>query len=1076
MKSPTSLIRIRYAVGAMLALSAVFAVVLSMLASPQNGALGQGMSNKDKVEMKQMALETAVANPDMYIEEENLADPVAAVAAVEWNDDGDGNTAEVSIVGEVSVKRAAADATPESVTAGTALGGTYLGSHTTVLTNARTAESTELTGSTGSVSANFADLATATVVAGETPTAGYTDALDAQEAKLLTTDETHDIAAYIMELEGIVRMYFGLEDGTAIDGDAATAIGVLYTAGATDNDPGTGNLVELKEARMSEKTALAGARAVLTEVQTALGGITLSDTYSYGSATQADVQAELNKAKMSLSMVLEDDEELTALDELAHLETELKGVGVPSSGVTMARLDAVETALLKNNVDDLTTGNELTALDDDSLSHIIAALMALDDLDGTGAQMAAIEDLDALLTKVDNAVMKTTFTDSMTDDLSNEAMAVSDALSAFNAVKSDLMAKHVDPADVDAAVMALNTIADGDVGSSLNGLIETAASNLSDALNPDDPSSTDLDESALFTALQSSILASDLPASPGENSADDEVTAAELSTALGLTRTDADTATPDDTSDDTLSTDDFAGTLNKLAMLEDAIDMVDTSTSSGVQASNALDALVTAMEATVVDSDTASTGGSLDAAMIAAKALRSNTLAYTDFATMAALQDALDNLDSTSASNIDAKVKVARDALIAAYNNPDGLTSAAQAELETAYQELISQGSTQHAFAQKAALTAVKDALEKDGDDSTALQTAIRNALTTQSPDEQRAQAMIMRIESGIRGATVSSGEKVRLTVEIYGLQDEQDQDLGKDVTFDWSVVPDEGDLPDEEKGNSTIIYTSPSSPGTYTVKASLGLNECYNADADTQKDNCSASFKIKVRRPSAAPDPAPAPQNPPGEIPTILTDGDGNQYEVFTPEGGGTFTGEGYMLSAGAGVVPNGEYIGVRVSDEGSASNVGMTHQRYTLGGNMYKVSAVDATSASITSYALSNAATVCVPLPNELRTDISDLALVVINADGTLTILSAQVRLGSSGTNVCGNLSSLPASVAVGSAGAPAAIPTATPEPTPAAPDTGGVAPNSNSVLWALLLGLAVAAFGTLLVIGRRRQSARK
>ena len=198
-------------------------------------------------------------------------------------------------------------------------------------------------------------------------------------------------------------------------------------------------------------------------------------------------------------------------------------------------------------------------------------------------------------------------------------------------------------------------------------------------------------------------------------------------------------------------------------------------------------------------------------------------------------------------------------------------------------------------------------------------------------------------------------------------------------------------------------------------------------------KGGCSATVTIRVRRPAAAPAPADPPENPPGEIPAILTDGDGNQYEVFTPEGGGTFTGEGFSLSAGAGAIPNLEYIGIRVSDEGSASNAGMTHQRYTLGGNMYKVSAVDASSAAISSYELSSAAKVCLPLPDELRTNIADLAIVAINADGSLTILSTSVRIGSAGADVCGNISGIPASVAVGSEGAPAAIPTATPEPTP-------------------------------------------
>ena len=56
------------------------------------------------------------------------------------------------------------------------------------------------------------------------------------------------------------------------------------------------------------------------------------------------------------------------------------------------------------------------------------------------------------------------------------------------------------------------------------------------------------------------------------------LTAAELSMALGLTRTDATTATPNNTADDTLSTSDFAGFLSKLAMLEDIIDAADENT------------------------------------------------------------------------------------------------------------------------------------------------------------------------------------------------------------------------------------------------------------------------------------------------------------------------------------------------------------------------------------------------------------------------------------------------------------------------------------------------------------------
>ena len=329
----------------------------------------------------------------------------------------------------------------------------------------------------------------------------------------------------------------------------------------------------------------------------------------------------------------------------------------------------------------------------------------------------------------------------------------------------------------------------------------------------------------------------------------------------------------------------------------------------------------------------------------------------------------------------------------------------------------------------------------------------------------------ISKIEPGIRGVTVSAGEKVVLSVRAYGLQGVQDQDLSPGMGLEWNAK-DGGSVETAEDGNWQVVHTARSSPGTYTVVASFKNDGDCVAELEDRDTACTAEFVVRVRR-AAPPQPVEeAPVNPPGEIPSLLSDDGGNQYEVFTPVEGGTFdSGEGYSITAPSGAVPNGEFIGVRMSDDGPASNVGMTHQRYTLGGNMYGVHAVDSSEATVSSYVLDDPANVCVPLPDELRTNISDLALVVINSDGSLTILAANVHIGAAGTSVCGNLSNLPASVAVGSQGAPAAIPTATPEPEPVLPDTGATAPTSNSALWALILGIAIVSLGTLIALGRRR-----
>ena len=77
----------------------------------------------------------------------------------------------------------------------------------------------------------------------------------------------------------------------------------------------------------------------------------------------------------------------------------------------------------------------------------------------------------------------------------------------------------------------------------------------------------------------------------------------------------------------------------------------------------------------------------------------------------------------------------------------------------------------------------------------------------------------------------------------------------------------------------------------------------------------------------------------------------------------------------------------------------------------------------------------------------------------------------MGSAGTMVCGNLGYVPASVAVGSQGAPGPLPTPVPI-VEELPDTGGESPAAGMALLALLLGMGAAVLGGMFVVlGRRR-----
>ena len=346
--------------------------------------------------------------------------------------------------------------------------------------------------------------------------------------------------------------------------------------------------------------------------------------------------------------------------------------------------------------------------------------------------------------------------------------------------------------------------------------------------------------------------------------------------------------------------------------------------------------------------------------------------------------------------------------------------------------------------------------------DATPRQTqATSEALTTTSTiNINTARARISRIEPTIRSVTVSGGDEVRLSVDVYGAQDLKDNSLGN-VGFIW----EDGGAGGSFLGNGReVTYTAPNQSGAYTISVATPFSACrVPATAETR---CATTFEIRVRRASAPVEPKPEPRNPAGTIPSILADPGGNQYEVFTPEDGGTFTGDRSSLSAGPGTVPNGEIVGLRISEGGAASNAGKTYQRYTVGGSWHQVSAVDASGNVVASYELSDAAVVCIPLPDELRSNISDVALVAINPDNSLTILASNVRITTSGLDVCGNLSSVPVTVAVGSSGSPAPLPTEVPEMDDASglPDTGGVAPSSNIVVltWLLMTGMAIVVAG--------------
>ena len=329
----------------------------------------------------------------------------------------------------------------------------------------------------------------------------------------------------------------------------------------------------------------------------------------------------------------------------------------------------------------------------------------------------------------------------------------------------------------------------------------------------------------------------------------------------------------------------------------------------------------------------------------------------------------------------------------------------------------------------------------------------------------------------------MSAGDEVALSIEVWGRQGLLDNSLAEKAPSDGRPVIEwtssgagtfsEGrvrsEWRDDVANDRQVTFVAPSEPGTVTLTASLvDSAECLAQQEDeTPEDHevrCSAQIEVTVVRRATAPIIETAPVNPPGVIPVTLSDDDGVAYAVLTPVEGGSFVGDGYSLEAGAGAVSNGEYIGVSMAPAGDASNVGMTWHRYTLGGQRYAISVIDADRVLVSDYALNKAVTACAPLPSELRGNIADIVLAAADDAGGTTVLSTSVKITPDGVSVCGKLSTLPATVAVGKAGSPPEVvdPGEDDVAEEPLPDTGGAAPAKPWLLYLMLTGMFATVAG--------------
>ena len=230
------------------------------------------------------------------------------------------------------------------------------------------------------------------------------------------------------------------------------------------------------------------------------------------------------------------------------------------------------------------------------------------------------------------------------------------------------------------------------------------------------------------------------------------------------------------------------------------------------------------------------------------------------------------------------------------------------------------------------------------------------------------------------------------------------------------------------------------------------------------------------IYEPANAVDPAPV--NPRGPIPAVLEDSDGNTYEVFTPEEGGSIVGEDYSFVAVPGDVPSAYIVGVRMSKGGEASNAGMTHHRYTLAGNYFIIDAVDENGRTPSpAFRFRNPPLACLPIPQHFFANIDSMTVIATDSEGlTQTVLNSGTRVQDTGLKLCAFVGTVPTILAVGLEGAPGPLP-----PTPEVvvevrvvelPVTGGLVPNQTGLVLFFVLGIAIVVVGCLVSRAARRR----
>ena len=338
---------------------------------------------------------------------------------------------------------------------------------------------------------------------------------------------------------------------------------------------------------------------------------------------------------------------------------------------------------------------------------------------------------------------------------------------------------------------------------------------------------------------------------------------------------------------------------------------------------------------------------------------------------------------------------------------------------------------------------------------------------------------VISRIEPQIVGATVETGQQVRLTANVFNMQgrnanDPFDQRTGRfddnQLGFVWSYDISGGTF-NTANTPRTIYYTAPETPSTVIITAEANPYGVCRGHHTTPANNsdCIATFTIRVVPAGNTQAPAESdPKNPSGQIPTSLSDSSGVEYEVATPEQGGRYQAEDCetcpTVTIPIGAVPDLTVIGIRASDQSSTSQNPLLSDQLVISSDYTSVTAVNQRGEPLTNYTLNKPMQICLPLPAQFRSRLDGIALFEFADEPTDSrMLSAKVYARNGNLTMCALTDRLPTTVAPARRGT--VEPTLTqPSTSDNLPETGGAAPNPLAPLAAAIAGMLLTAIGLI------------